>query len=98
VDISFDPAKNARNVDVHGISLERATDFGWDQALHVRDDRREYGELRFKAYGLIESRMHVLVYTPRDSRMHVISLRKANRREVRRYGAKAKEEEIPLGS
>jgi len=98
VDISFDPTKNARNIDVHGISLERAADFGWDAALHVEDTRRDYGERRFRAYGLIDTRVHVLVYTPREGRMHVISLRRANKREVRRHGDQAKGKASSNGS
>ena len=49
----------------------------------VEDTRRDYGERRFLAYGPIESRLYVLVHTPREGRVHVISLRKANKREVR---------------
>jgi uncharacterized DUF497 family protein len=98
VDISFDPAKNARNIAAHGISLERAVDFEWADALNVEDTRRDYGEARFKAYGLIDSRLYVLVYTPRDGRLHVISLRKGNRREVRIYESQAKKAESANGS
>jgi uncharacterized DUF497 family protein len=85
VDFSFDPAKNARNLAVHGITLARAEDFGWHDALNVEDARRTYGEQRFQAFGKIESRVFVLIYTRREGRLHVISLRKANKREVRRY-------------
>ena len=94
MDISFDPAKNARNIDVHGISLERAIDVEWTSALNVEDVRRDYGERRFQAYGLIGLRLHVLIHTPRGGRVHVISLRKANRREVRRYEVQAKAKEV----
>jgi len=85
MDFSFDPGKNARNIEVHGISLQRAAEFEWETALHREDARRDYGEQRFQALGLLESRLHVLIYTPREGRVHVISLRKANKREVRRY-------------
>jgi hypothetical protein len=95
VDISFDPAKNAHNIAVHGISLARAMDFEWHDAIIIHDIRRDYGELRFLALGRIESRLHVLVYTPREERVHVISLRKANKREVRRH---ANQTEAQTGS
>jgi uncharacterized protein (DUF4415 family) len=67
VDISFDPAKNARNVEVHGISLARAEDFDWQGATSIEDVRRDYGEKRFKAVGLIGSRLYVLIHTPRKA-------------------------------
>jgi uncharacterized DUF497 family protein len=98
VDFSFDPAKNARNTDVHGISLARAVDFEWHAAVNVEDTRRDYGERRFLAFGHIESRLYVLVYTPREGRAHVISLRKANKREVRRHANQAKNKTSSNGS
>jgi uncharacterized DUF497 family protein len=88
VDISFDAAKNARNVVTRGISFEQAVAFEWDSALIVADTRKDYGERRFQAFGLIAERLHVLVFTPRSEKTHVISLRKANKREVKWYEAK----------
>ena len=98
MDISFDPAKNARNIAAHGISLARAVDFGWYEALNVEDIRHDYGEPRFKAYGLIGSRVNILIHTPRQGRVHVISLRRANKREVRFYENQAKDKTSSNGS
>ena len=78
MDISFDPAKNARNIELRGISFECAVDFDWSLALVFEDWRRDYGELRYRALGLIAGRLHMLVFTRREDRIHVISLRKAN--------------------
>jgi len=89
VDISFDAAKDARNIATRGISFEQAIAFEWDTALIVADTRKDYGERRYQAVGLIADRLHVLVFTPRSGKTHVISLRKANKREVKRYEAQA---------
>ncbi len=89
MDISFDAAKDARNIATRGISFEQAIAFEWDTALIVADTRKDYGELRYQAVGLIADRLHVLVFTPRSGKTHVISLRKANKREVKRYEAQA---------
>lgn len=86
--ITYDPEKNERNLVERGISLDRAADFEWSSALVVEDTRKDYGEPRFQALGFIEERLHMLVFTPRRGDMHVISLRKANKREVKRYEAK----------
>ena len=83
--ISFDPAKNERNIASRGISFLVAELFEWDTALIVEDLRKGYGETRFQALGLIAGRLHAMVFTPRAGKVHVISLRKANRREMRRY-------------
>ena len=85
--ISFDPRKNERNIADRGLSFELVEEFEWDSALLVEDVRRDYGERRFQALGMITGRLHALVFTPRAGRVHVISLRKANRREIRLYEA-----------
>lgn len=63
MDISFDAAKNARNIATRGISFEQAIEFEWETALIVSDTRKDYGERRFQALGLIAQRLHVLVFT-----------------------------------
>jgi uncharacterized DUF497 family protein len=87
VPISFDPRKNEQNIAERGLSFELVEEFELDSALVVEDSRRDYGERRFQALGLIAGRLHPLVFTPRAGHVHVISLRKANRREVRGYEA-----------
>jgi uncharacterized protein len=72
-----------------GISFELAAKFEWDSALVVEDLRKDYGERRFQALGLIKNRLYMMVFTPRANKVHVISLRKANKREVKRYEAQA---------
>lgn len=89
MDISFDAAKNERSIATRAISFELAVAFEWDGALIVEDTRKDYGERRFQALGVIGGRLHVLVFTPRGGKTHVISLRKANKREVKRYEAQA---------
>ena len=85
MNISYDPGKNEKNIAERGISFERVAEFEWSGALIVEDSRKDYGEPRFQALGFIGKRLHALVFTPRAGRVHVISLRKANRREVNRY-------------
>jgi hypothetical protein len=79
---------NRANIADRGISFEQATEFEWNSALVAEDLREDYGERRFQAIGFIGNRLHVLVFTPRAGSVHVISLPKANRREVMRYEAK----------
>ena len=87
MDYEFDPAKDESNMDKHGLSLADADGFEWETAV-VRDDaRKRYAEPRFEATGLIGIRLHVLVFCIRADVVRVISLRKANSREVKRYVA-----------
>jgi uncharacterized DUF497 family protein len=53
--------------------------------LYAVDERKDYPELRTVAIGLLGSRVHVLCFTEIPGGIRVISFRKANAREVRRY-------------
>ena len=79
----FDPAKNERDIKERGISFASSAEFDWTTALVLRSDRT--GEARYMAVGEIEGRLHVLVYTKRGQALRIISLRRANSREVKRY-------------
>ncbi len=83
--IEFDPAKNERNIRERGLSFERAADFDFETALYLEDDRYDYGKQRIRAIGYIEQQLHALVYTVREETLRVISLLRANRRELRSY-------------
>ena len=61
--------------------------------VNPADRRRAYGETRMIALGPIQGRAHVLVYTRRGAHIRVISLRKANDREVQLYAGSTKQED-----
>lgn len=77
--IEFDPTKDRINREKHGISLARAADFDWRNAVAFEDDRQDYGEERQVAHGYIGRRLYTIVYTFRDEYVRVISLRPADR-------------------
>ena len=83
--IAFDAAKDQANIAKHGVSLSRAADFVMEMARVSQDDRADYGEERLIAVGPLDNRLYVMIFTLRDGTIRVISLRKANRREVERY-------------
>ena len=84
--ITFDSAKNERNIAERGLSFDLVADLEWDTALAEEDTRREYGERRLRVLARLGDRLHAAVITYRNEAVHVISFRKANDREVRRYG------------
>lgn len=85
MEIEFDPTKDAINIAKHQISLSRAVDF---EMLAVRaDDRFDYGEERFRAWGMIDGEPHCLAFTTRGGRVRAISLRRAHAKEMKRYGS-----------
>jgi uncharacterized protein len=70
------------NLANHGISLARATDMVI--ARFIVDDRFEYGETRYRAWGHIDGQPHFLAFTIRDGKVRPISLRRAHQKEMKR--------------
>lgn len=85
MEIEYDPAKNERNIQERGLSFDLVVDFDFDSAVIKPDTRFDYGEARYQALGLIGSRLYFLAFSLRSNAVRVISLRKANPREVRLY-------------
>jgi uncharacterized DUF497 family protein len=83
--IEFDPAKSARNERERGIGFGRFAELELETAISSNDTRRDYGERRIRVFGYIDGELHAAVMTPRDDRIRVISLRRANKREERAY-------------
>lgn len=81
MDIEFDPAKDALNIDKHGVSLARFVDM--DVASIVEDDR--FDEPRLRIYGRIDGIWHCAAVTIRATTYRVISLRRAHAKEIRRH-------------
>ena len=84
--VTFDPGKNAKNIAERGLPFDMVDDFDWGTAIIIEDTRKDYGERRFRVFGYIGDRLCVAVITPRNETAHVISLRKANTREVKEHG------------
>ena len=83
--LEFNEVKNARNLKERGIGFERFADMDLETAVSVEDTRTDYGEGRIRMVGQIDGRLHVAIITLRGEKVRVISLRRANQREERRY-------------
>ena len=83
--IIFDSAKDIANLAKHSIALAEARNLEWDSAAVWPDLRRMYGEPRQCAIGYIGLRLFFVAFVDRDNERRIISLRKANSREVKRY-------------
>jgi uncharacterized DUF497 family protein len=88
--ITYDRNKNLRNIAERGLSFDLVAEFDFKSALFEPDERRNYNEPRIRCLGKIQDRLHVLVYVITPDGIRVISLRKANRREMKRYETEAK--------
>lgn len=80
----WDEAKRRRNQRKHGLDFAQVVDLDWE--LGITSEQRKGDEVRFLTYAPIRSRLYAIVWTKRADTMRVISFRKANKREVNRYG------------
>lgn len=85
--IEFDPAKDAKNIAKHGLSLGLAASLEWDLLLAREDTRERYGEPRMIGFAPIGRKVFCVVFTEYDDRYPNISLRKALPNEVRSYAS-----------
>lgn len=83
--IEFDPVKDVANQKKHGVSLSVAGELDWEAALLWIDDRVEYGEMRMIALAPKTEILYCVAFVDRGEARRVISLRRANRREVKHY-------------
>ena len=81
----WDEAKRRGNVAKHGIDFESVHLFDWTTARYERNVR--HGEERVLALGYIGDRLHAVVYIGRGANARIISMRKAERKEMERYAA-----------
>jgi uncharacterized protein len=86
--VTFDPAKRARCLAERGLDFAEAEEVFAGPEFTASDDRRDYGEARFITAGFMRGRMVVVVWTLRGEARHVISMRKANDREKKRFAAR----------
>ena len=85
IEIDYHLPKCQSNIKNRGLSFDLAKQFDFENALIWEDTRHDYGERRLSALGFIEQRLHCVVFTLRNDIFWIISLRKANKREVKRY-------------
>ena len=85
MEVEFDPAKDAVNQAKHGLSLADAAGFDLAGAVVVIDDRADYGEVRYRAFGRMSRQAYCLVFTVTPTSVRAISFRRAHEKEMRRY-------------
>ncbi len=85
MNIEFDSAKDMANQTKHGVSLSVAEELDWEAALVWIDDRFEYGEMRMIALAPKTEILYYVAFVDRGNVRRIISLRRANRREVKHY-------------
>ena len=83
IEYEWDEGKDKANIAAGRLGFASVADFEWETALIIPSPRS--GESRWAAIGYIGNRLHYVVYTTRQDRIRIISLRRASRQEERLY-------------
>lgn len=86
MEISYDPEKRARTLAERGLDFDDARRVFDGAIVTYIDDRKDYGEVRWISVGYLDARLLMIVWTQRGDARHVISMRKANDREQKKFG------------
>lgn len=81
----WDEKKRRANINKHGMDFVDAASIFSSPFLILEDNRQDYGENRFIAFGCVQGRPIVLSFTKREEKIRIISMRKANKREQEKY-------------
>jgi hypothetical protein len=81
----WDEAKAEANILKHRIAFEAAHEFEWETALTRLDEGHSGAERRFQTLGRIGAHLYLMVWTPRGTKIRIISLRKAGKKEIAYY-------------
>jgi uncharacterized DUF497 family protein len=84
--ISFDPAKREKNLIERSLDFKRVGEIFEGVTVTRSDIRQEYGEVREVTFGRLDDQIVVVVWTLRGGTRRIISMRKANEREIKKIG------------
>ena len=87
METSFDEKKRKITLEERGLDFADAGKIFTGVTLTVEDDRKDYGEVRYQTIGRLSRSTVMVVWTPRGEARHIISMRKCNDREKRRFKA-----------
>lgn len=87
MEISYDAEKRDWTLRERGLDFEDAVHVFAGTTLTIEDDRKDYGETRYQTMGSLNERLVMVVWTPRGKARHIISMRKVNDREEKKYRA-----------
>ena len=83
--LDFDPVNSHLNFLKHGLSLAFAQQLDWEDGLIWPDLRKTYAEPRMSGLVPAGQQLYFVAFVDREPFRRVISLRKANSRELKRY-------------
>ncbi len=83
--LSWDETKRLANIRKYGIDFADAEIVFEGNTFTLEDNRFDYDEMRFITLGLLQDIVVVIAHTERKDSIRIISMRKADKHEQRRY-------------
>ena len=83
--VIFDEEKRRATLLKRGLDFARAGEVFNGPEFTDQDFRFDYPEPRFQTYGYLDARLIMFAWTPTDIGIRVISMRKCNDREQKRF-------------
>ena len=87
MELEWDEQKRQWTLENRQLDFADVPRFDYDTVVTWPDVRRDYGESRFNSYGYLDGVLCTYYFTLRLGRLRVISMRKVNERERKRYEA-----------
>ncbi|MDR9404253.1 MAG: BrnT family toxin [Halothece sp. Uz-M2-17] len=85
LEFDWDEGKRQSNLQKHGVDFEDITPIFETDSVQWIDNRKNYGEERVNVLGEVEGDIFFVTYTKRNTKYRLISARRANSRERRKY-------------
>ena len=83
--IEFDDVKREITILARGLNMARANEVFNGSHMDQIDYRKDYGEVRIRTFGYLDDRPVFIVWTYRGAIRRIISMRRANEREIKKY-------------
>jgi uncharacterized DUF497 family protein len=84
MEFEFDPAKSELNKAKHGLDFEGAQAL-WNDPDGIGFPAKSDDEDRFALIAMLQQKLWVAFYTPRENRIRIISVRRARTNERKLY-------------
>lgn len=82
----WDEKKRLSNIEKHGLDFADVKKLDWDNASVLEDTRYDYPEPRWWAFARWNGRLYFVAICLRGEKVRIISFRRANDREEKKYG------------
>jgi uncharacterized protein len=86
--VTFDEEKRQKTIEQRGLDFADEGKIFDGPECTDQDQRNDYPEPRFQTFGQLDGRIVMVAWTPTDDGIRVMSMRKCNERERRKFASR----------